>query len=66
MRKPIQVLIYPVRLIVYYQQYLLLKRVADRGAFWQGVKGGVENGESLLEAARRELVEETALSARDF
>ena len=66
MRKTIQMLIYPVRLIGDYRQYLLLKRVTDRGAFWQGVKGGVENGESLLEAARRELIEETGLSARDF
>ena len=61
MRQPIQVLIYPVRLIGDYRQYLLLKRVTDRGSFWQGVTGGVENGESLLEAARRELIEETGL-----
>lgn len=62
MRKPIHVLIYPVRTVGDHRQYLLLKRVTDRGAFWQGVTGGVENGENLLEAARRELIEETGLS----
>jgi len=62
MRKPIHVLIYPTRTVGDHRQYLLLKRVPDRGAFWQGVTGGVENGESLLEAARRELIEETGLS----
>lgn len=29
--------------------------------FWQGVTGGVKEGEDLVEAARRELLEETKL-----
>ena len=40
-------------------EYLLLKRTAARGDFWQGVSGGVEAGELLAEAARREVWEET-------
>jgi dATP pyrophosphohydrolase len=40
---------------------LLLRRVASRGGFWQGVTGSVEGGEDLAEAARRELMEETRL-----
>ena len=32
------------------------------GAFWQGVTGGVEAGETLSEAAGRELAEETGLA----
>jgi len=38
---------------------LLLHRRAERGNFWQPVTGSMETGESPLETARRELVEET-------
>jgi dATP pyrophosphohydrolase len=40
-------------------EYLLLKRTPALGGFWQGVTGGVEVGETLAQAARREVVEET-------
>lgn len=40
---------------------LLLKRTEARGGFWQIVTGHVEPTESPLEAARRELREETSL-----
>jgi 8-oxo-dGTP pyrophosphatase MutT (NUDIX family) len=40
-------------------EYLLLRRTSARGGFWQGVSGGVEAGERLAEAARREVWEET-------
>jgi len=46
---------------------LLLRRA--RGAFagaWTFVMGGVEEGERATEAARRELLEETGLSAARF
>lgn len=61
MRQPVQVLVYPVRRTGGTWEYLLLRRISERGGFWQGVTGGVEKGEDLDEAARRELVEETGL-----
>jgi len=61
MRQPIQVLIYPVKFAGSDWEYLLLRRVLSRGGFWQGVTGGVEEGEDLAEAARREFIEETRL-----
>jgi len=61
MRQPIQVLIYPARAMNGDWEYLLLRRTGGRGGFWQGVTGGVEEGEDILEAARREFTEETGL-----
>jgi len=42
--------------------FLLLKRNATRGGFWQSVTGGVNPGEQLIEAVKRELWEETGIS----
>lgn len=61
MRQPIQVLIYPVRRVGNDWEYLLLRRIPSCGGFWQGVTGGIEEGEDLAAAARRELIEETGL-----
>lgn len=66
MRKPIQVLVYPVNADPVNAAetgwaYLLLHRLPSRGDFWQGVTGGVEEGEEVVDAARRELLEETGL-----
>ncbi|MFW9848635.1 MAG: NUDIX pyrophosphatase [Candidatus Thorarchaeota archaeon] len=58
-RIPIQVLVYPVRFREDAWEYLLLKRVGHRGGFWQGVTGAPEKNEKILEAAKRELLEET-------
>ncbi len=58
-RVPIQVLVYPVRFREDAWEYLLLKRVEDRGGFWQGVTGAPEKNENILEAAKREILEET-------
>src|SRR5262245_46006007 len=59
-RLPYQVLIYirrrPTPDVA---EYLLLRRTAARGGFWQGVTGGVEGRESLAQAAHREVLEET-------
>lgn len=45
-------------------EYLLLKRAADERLYpnlWQFVTGTIRGGEKAVEAARRELVEETGL-----
>ncbi len=39
-----------------------MHRVAGRGSFWQGVTGALDEGETLLQAAIREVFEETQLS----
>jgi lipoyl(octanoyl) transferase len=44
-------------------RFLALRRVPERLGYWNLVAGGVEPGESPSEAARRELLEETALGA---
>jgi lipoyl(octanoyl) transferase len=41
------------------QRVLLLHRKPERGNFWQPITGAIEDGETTLEAARRELLEET-------
>ena len=38
---------------------LLLHRKPERGNFWQPITGSIEDGETPLETARREIVEET-------
>jgi dihydroneopterin triphosphate diphosphatase len=61
-RLPIQVLIYVYRNSGSGRQYLICHRQPDSGGFWQAVSGGVESGEIPIEAARRELGEETGLN----
>jgi dihydroneopterin triphosphate diphosphatase len=43
------------------RQYLLLRRVARHGGFWQSVTGSLEVGETHTQAAVREVEEETGI-----
>lgn len=60
MRAPFQVLVLPYRIKGSNFEYAILKR-ADLH-YWQGIAGGGEDEETPLEAARREVFEETGLS----
>ncbi len=41
------------------RHYLLLKRIASHGGFWQSVTGSLEGAETHRQAAAREVLEET-------
>ena len=58
-RLPTSVLIYCFRRNAGDIEYLMLRRTAKYGGFWQGVTGALEEGETLEAAAARELREET-------
>ncbi|PYP88612.1 MAG: dihydroneopterin triphosphate diphosphatase [Blastocatellia bacterium AA13] len=45
------------------REYLLLKRVEHAGGFWQSVTGSLERDETHLQAAVREVREETGIIA---
>jgi lipoyl(octanoyl) transferase len=45
-------------------QYLMMRRIPDRGGFWQSVSGRVNKGEAAEDGARREVLEETSLEPR--
>ena len=61
-RLPIQVCVFQFREKGDGREYLLLHRVTELGAFWQGVTGAPEEGETLLQGAAREVFEETGLT----
>ena len=44
-------------------RFLMLRRSRERGGWWQGVTGTAEPGESLKDAARREVAEETGVTS---
>lgn len=48
------------------REYLLLRSALTRRPVWEFPKGGIEAGETELEAAERELQEETGLSEGDY
>lgn len=47
------------------RQYLLLRRVASHGGFWQSVTGSLEGDETHRQAAVREVIEETGLASSE-
>lgn len=47
------------------REFLLLRRVASLGGFWQAVTGSLEEGESHTRAAIREVREETGIAAAE-
>lgn len=47
------------------RRYLLLKRVASHGGFWQSVTGSLELDETHEQAAVREVFEETGIDSRE-
>jgi dATP pyrophosphohydrolase len=64
MRAPFQVLVFPYQILNEQPCYLIGQR-SDNGA-WQAISGGGEDNESILEAAKRELKEETCLIGCDW
>ena len=46
--------------------FLLLKRIPEEGGFWQPPCGGLNDNEDILQAAYRELFEETSISKKDI
>jgi 8-oxo-dGTP pyrophosphatase MutT (NUDIX family) len=45
-------------------EVLIVHRSREQGGYWHVVAGGVENGETVVDAAERELREETGLVAQ--
>ncbi len=62
MRAPYQVLVIPFRLRIAEPEFAVLKR--SDAAYWQFVAGGGEKGETILEAAQREVREEIGITGR--
>jgi len=46
-------------------EYLLLRRIASHGGFWQSVTGSLEENETHRQAAAREVEEETGIRRRE-
>ena len=59
MRRPAEAFVFVRR----GDEFLVLHRSPGQGAYWHGVAGALEAGETPAEAAARELVEETTLVA---
>jgi 8-oxo-dGTP pyrophosphatase MutT (NUDIX family) len=65
-RNPIQTLVYCYRTHAEQIEYLMLRRIARLGGFWQGITGAPVGDEPLSTAALRELREETQIQPLEF
>ena len=65
MRKPKQVLVFLYRKNEEneYEYCIFYRRKLN---FWQAISGGVEDDETLVETVKREVLEETGISAKDI
>src|ERR1700744_1199080 len=59
-RQPLEVVVVPFRVTAAGPGYAVFRRVEH--GWWPGVAGGVEDGEDLVAAARRETAEEAGLA----
>ena len=63
-RAAFQVLVLPYHAGRRGLRYAILRRTANAGGYWQFIAGGGHVGESRVQAARREAVEEVGVSPR--
>jgi len=61
MRLPIQIVAFLFRKGNGKTQYLIAKRIPETGGYWQPISGGLEEGETKIEALKREIREETGI-----
>ena len=70
MREPNSINVFLYRMMNGEREYLLFKRIAKPElalpAFWQGITGGMESGETLEETALREVYEESGILISDL
>ena len=64
MRAPFQVIVFPYRIQEGELQFLIGKRADD--GYWQAISSGGEHAESPLEAAQREMHEESGLEGQNW
>ena len=64
MREPYQILSIPYRIVDGTPLFCIFRR-AD-SSYWQFIAGGGENGETPIEAAKRETIEEIAVEPKNI
>lgn len=64
MRAPFQILVLPYRKSGNEYEYAIFKRF--NAGYWQGIAGGGEDIETPMEAAKRELFEETGIKSNNL
>ena len=64
MREPYQILAIPYRIVDGTPLFCIFRRVDS--SYWQFIAGGGENGETPIEAAKRETIEEIGVEPKDI